>query len=296
MLILFSPYSFIFVLCYFIFILSLFMIDNFFYYWRVIEILILLFIGISYTIFVRSYSQLIVYFLIQALSSFLILIFYIYDYSILLTLRFFIKLSMFPFFTWYINLIYRFPNFIFWIARTLHKIPAILMIKIFSLSLNLNLLWGSIIFTVLLRGVIILSIVDFRIILVLSSIGNNSWFLLRQMSNIFIFLFFILIYRISLYCVLRVFNNLSKFNFIRNSFDTSYKLSFWVLSLSGIPPFPLFYGKILVILRFVLALNFNYYFFIFLIFNALIVIGYLQSIIKFFIFVYSSLSHYLIKY
>jgi NADH-quinone oxidoreductase subunit N len=170
------------------------------------------------------------------------------------------------------------------------------MIKIFSLSLNLNLLWSSIIFTVLLRGVIILSVVDFRIVLVLSSIGNNSWFLLSQISNTFIFLFFILMYSISLYYVLIIFNSLSKFNFVSSSYTFSYKLSFWVLSLSGIPPFPVFYGKILVILRFLLSLNFNYHFFLFLVFNALIVIGYLQSIIKFFIFVYSSCSHYLVKY
>lgn len=73
----------------------------------------LLFIGLRYTLFVRSYSQLIVYFLIQTLSSFMLLVFYIYSIPSLLTIAFLIKLSIFPFFMWYINLIYKFPNFIF---------------------------------------------------------------------------------------------------------------------------------------------------------------------------------------
>lgn len=296
MVILFSPYSFVFILCYFMFIFSLLMVDNFYYYWGVIELLILLFMGVSYTLFVSSYSQLMTYFLLQALSSFLILIFYLYNLDTFLTLAFLLKLSMFPFFTWYVNLIYRFPNFIFWLARTLHKVPAMLIIKVFSLSLNISFLWVSIIATVLLRGVMILSVVDFRIVLVLSSIGNNSWFILSQIVNTFVFFIFIFTYRLSLYFVITSFGGLSKFSFVFNRVNLSYFLSFWVLSLSGIPPFPLFYLKIATILLLTTSLGLNYLFFIFLIFNALMVIGYLQSLMKYYIYVYSSISHYLFKY
>ena len=296
MFIIFSPYSFLFFSTYLIFIFSLLSIRRFYYYWAIIELMMLLFIGLSYTLFVRSYSQLIVYFLIQALSSFFILIFYIYDFNVLLTVSFLIKLSIFPFFIWYINLIYRFPNFIFWLARTLHKIPAMLIISVFSLKLDTNLLWLSIVLTTIVSGLIMLTVVDFRIVLVLSSIGNNSWFFLSQITNIFIFLTFIFIYRVSLFYILNSFKSLSKPVFTTSLQSSSYSLSFWVLSLSGIPPFPLFYGKILVILRVLHTLTFNYIFLLFLLFNSLIVIGYIQSIIKYFIYVYNSTLHYLLKY
>jgi len=88
---------------------------------------------------IRSYAQLMIYFLIQTIASFIILVFYLYDLSILITLAFVLKLSIFPFFIWYINVIYRLPNFIFWLASTLHKIPPILIIKMFSLNLNYGL-------------------------------------------------------------------------------------------------------------------------------------------------------------
>lgn len=296
MFILFSPYSFLFFSSYLFFMASLFTVSNFYYYWAIIELMMLLFIGLSYTLFISSYSQLMTYFLIQALSSFLILVFYIYDLSLLLTFAFLIKLSMFPFFMWYINLIYRFPNFIFWLARTLHKVPAMLIIKIFSLNLDINFIWTSIVITTLFRGLMMLSVVDFRIVLVLSSIGNNSWFLLRQMTNMFTFLFFIFVYRFSLFYILTQFKGLSKPLLANRLNPSSYTLTFWVLSLSGMPPFPLFYGKMLIVLALLTTVHLNYLFLLFLLFNSLIVIGYLQSVIKYFIYVYSSHLHYVLKY
>lgn len=292
----FSPYSFLFFTSYIIFIFSLFNITNFYYYWSVIELMILLFIGLSYTLFVRNYSQLIVYFLIQTLSSFLLLVFYIYDLPSLLTIAFLIKLSIFPFFLWYINLVYKFPNFIFWLARTLHKIPPILIIKLFSLNLNHNILWLSILLTVFFRGLMILSVVDLRILLVLSSIGNNSWFLLSQIVNIFIFIIFVIIYSLSLYCLLNTFKGITKPSITSSLTSNPYSLRLWVLSISGIPPFPVFFGKILIILSILTTFELNYFFILFLVINSLIVIGYLQSIIKYFIYIYSSNTHYLLKY
>lgn len=292
----FSPYSFLFFSTYILFIFSLFNITNFYYYWSVIELIILLFIGLSYTLFTRSYSQLMLYFLIQTLSSFILLVFYIYNMPIFITLAFLVKLSIFPFFMWYINLIYKFPNFIFWLARTLHKIPPILIIKLFSLKLDTNIMWLSILLTVLLRGVIILSVIDLRILLVLSSIGNNSWFLLSQIVNIFVFITFITIYSARLFFLLTSFKGLSKPIAHTSLSSNPYKLSLWVLSLSGIPPFPVFFGKILIILSLLVTTELNFFFMLFLVMNSFMVIGYLQSIIKYFIYVYSSSVHYLLKY
>lgn len=296
MFILFSPYSFLFFSIYIFFLFSLSIVSNFYYFWSIIELIMLVFIGLSYTLFISSYSQLIMYFLIQALSSFIILVFYIYNIPFLLTLSLIIKLSIFPFFIWFINVVYRFPNFILFLVRTLHKIPVILLMYYFSLPLNTNLLWLSIILTTLVSGIIILRVYDFRIILVLSSVGNNSWFILAQISGLFPFLFFILLYSLSLYLLLSNFNGLSKPLSYTTISNTIYSMSFWVISLSGMPPFPLFYGKMIVIYFLYLTLGYNFFIFLFLVFNSLIFIAYLQSIMKYFIYVYTSRRHFILKY
>nr|UBX38545.1 NADH dehydrogenase subunit 2 [Brachionus fernandoi] len=307
MLMVFSPYSFLFFSTYILFLFSLFSVNNFYFYWAIMELMMLLFMGLSYTLFVSSYSQLMIYFLIQTLSSFLILVFYVYSLPLLLTMAFFMKLSMFPFFMWYINLVYKFPNFVFWLASTLHKIPAMLMIKffklpamlmikLFSLPLHPPLLWLSILCSVLLSGLMMLSIMDLRMLLVLSSIGNNAWFLLSQMTNIFIFLLFIFFYSTSLFLSLNAFNSLSKPNISLSFSSSPYVLSLWVMSLSGMPPFPLFYSKMLIIFSLTQTLDLNYLFSMFLVFNSLMMMGYLQSLMKYFMYIYSSNVHYILKY
>lgn len=296
MFLIFSPYSFLFFSFYILFLFSLFTIGSFYYFWVVIEILMLLFIGLSYTLFVNSYSQLMLYFLIQALSSFSLLVSYVYYSRLFITLSFILKLSMFPFFMWYLNVAYRFPNFILWVASTLHKLPPMLIIKVFSLPILGDLLWLSILFTLFVRGVMILAVLDFRIVLVLSSIGNNSWFVLSQIVRLTVFLGFVFFYSLSLFIVLSQFSSLSKPISQSRLFLSSYTLSFWVLSLSGIPPFPMFYFKVLVIFTFLTSFGLNYYFLLFLLFNSLLLMGYVQSFLKYFVNCYSSHLNYIMKY
>lgn len=256
----------------------------------------LLFIGLGYTLFVHSYSQLMLYFLIQVLSSFLLLISYLYSFNLLLTVSFLLKLSIFPFFFWYINVVYRFPNFILWLASTLHKVPILVMVKLFSLPLLTDLLWVSILLTTLVGGLAILALGDLRIILVLSSVGNNSWFILSQITNLTLFLGFVFVYSLRLIAILSRFTSLSKPVSQSSMVPSSYLLSFWVLSLSGMPPFPLFYFKVAVIWFLLVSFGLNYLFFIFLLFNSFMVIGYIQSFMKYHVHVFSSHLNYVIKY
>lgn len=245
---------------------------------------------------VNSYSQLIVYFLIQAIASFMILVFYMYDVSFMLTLAFLMKLSMFPFFMWYINVVYSLPNFVFWLARTLHKVPPMLMIKFFMLNLNMNFMWVSIVFTTLVMGFIMLSTLDLRMLLVLSSIGNNSWFILSQMTHFVVFVLYIFVYTLRLFFVLNSFGSLSKVQLSKSILNKTMSVSFWVLTLSGMPPFPLFYCKILVLLTLFYMLSLNSLFILFILSSAFIFMSYVQSLIKHYVCVYSCNLFYLLKY
>ena len=296
MFILFTPYTFIFFIVYLLFTLSLFIINNFYFYWAVIELLILIFMGIRYTLFFRTYSQLIVYFLIQVVSSFSILIFYVYSIPLFLTISFLIKLAIFPFFFWYITLIYRFPNFVFWLSTTLHKIPPLLMMKIFSLPLTFDVLWFSILLTTFVSGLVIVSLVDLRIVLVLSSVGNNSWLVLSQFSRFSIFLSFIFFYSLGLLYLVSLWGSSRKILFSFDLVSVSNPLTFWVLFISGLPPFPIFYLKMLIVFSYLNLIGINYLFLVFLFLNSFMVIGYVQSVLKYFLYVYSSHVNYFIKY
>jgi len=99
MLIFFTPYTYMFLSLYFFITFILLRISNFFIFWLIIEIIMLLYIGVSYTIFTHRYTQLIIYFLFQTLASFSILVSYLISYKYLLFISLFLKLGIFPFFS-----------------------------------------------------------------------------------------------------------------------------------------------------------------------------------------------------
>lgn len=225
------------------------------------------------------------YFLIQRLSSFLIFLAYLFNRVLFITVSVILKLSIFPFIFWYINLIYTFPNFIFFLASTLHKIPVILMLSLFSIKFNCNVFWASVLLSTFFAGILILNISDLRLILVVSSVGNNSWFLLRQISNLITFFSFLFVYSFSLFICLFIFSQFLKLNSLANR-----KITFWVVRISGLPPFPLFFIKIYIVTNIFLNTLFRVYFLFFLLRCVFIVVRYISSVFKFNLYNYGLLA------
>lgn len=272
----------------------MFTCSNFVIFWVFIEFMMLIFIGLSYTLFINNFSSLILYFLIQTLSSFSILIFYLYPFPILFTMSLFLKLSMFPFHFWFLNVCYRFPNFVLFLVSSLHKFPIFLLILIFSPSMNFYAVSISLVLTMLVSGFIMLSSVDFRAVLVSSSVGNNSWFLLSSLVDLFTFTLFFFVYSLTLYLLFSELRLFSKFTL--HSFSKGYFAPLlYVVMLSGLPPFPIFFVKIFVIMSFFLNFSSIAWFLLFIIRASLMLIGYLYSISKYFVNFYSSQSLYLLS-
>jgi len=74
---------------------------------------------------------------------------------------------------------------------------------------------------------------DLKGLLIARSLSNNSWFLISMFRRVEVFLCFFLLYSLTLYFILSFKNFLSK--------------DLIVLSLSGLPPFPLFFVKVIVV-------------------------------------------------
>jgi len=259
-------------------------LSDFFIFWVFIEFFMLILIGVSFTLFSSSYSFLMLYFLIQTLASFRILIFYISSLRLILSFSLLLKLSMFPFHFWFISVSYRFPNFMLWIISSLHKLPIFFIIMFFSIPLDSFLIWVSVILSTLFSGFLILNSSDLRFRLVVSSVGNNSWLLLSSFQRVFIFSVHFLVYAFTLFLIFHYLSYRRKPNL---SLSSPLLLGI-VLSLSALPPFPLFFTKALI---FYSIFSFSFYrvlLTLLILSNVLIVVSYFQVIFKYFIFSFST--------
>ena len=298
MFLLFTPYSYIFLSFYFLVISVIFSVSNFFLFWLFIEILILLFIGISYTLFTHRYTQLILYFLFQTLGSFFVLVIYIFSIKYLLFFSLFLKLGIFPFFSWYVNVLYRFPSFLLFLARTLHKLPPMYIFFLVYRIEDVRFLFIFSALTILVSSFYIFTIFDLRYLLIVSSIGNNSFILLAVMSNnLMMFAIFYRVYFLNMLLLLLRFRNLTSHSY-------SYRIRFRVfgiyiffllLNLGSFPPFPGFFTKFLVFTCCYTIYRFNSHFLvIIMLVNVLIIVSYVNVFFKYILNVYSNSCYMII--
>ena len=127
----FTPYSFLFLSFYLLLLCSLLFVTNFYLFWVIIELCMLLFMGFCFSTFSSGVSSLIVYFLIQTISSFSIFVFFLFNFSFFFSLFLLLKLSMFPFHAWFLSVVYGFSNFALFLVSSFHKLPSFLLLVYF---------------------------------------------------------------------------------------------------------------------------------------------------------------------
>ena len=293
MFLFFTPYTFFFMCFYFLFLVFMITCSNFVIFWVFMEFIMLIFMGISYTLFLNNFSSLILYFLLQTVSSFRILLFYLYPNSLLFSLFVVIKLSMFPFHFWFLNICYRFPNFVLFLSSSFHKVPVFLIIILFKPVFNLSFMMVSTILTVVLSGFIMLSSVDFRSVVVCSSVGNNSWFFLSSLLDLFSFILFFSIYCFFLFLLVSELSIFTK-PLITKISRGRLSLFYYIIFLRGLPPFPVFFAKMFVLFSLISKFDMIVYLSLFIFSSCLMLVGYVYSVSKYFIHIYSSQSYVLI--
>lgn len=286
-----SPQVFFFTVIYILFLFLISCINRFFIFWSIIELSTLIFMGLSYSSLKNSFSSLLIFFIIQSYSAFMLLIFYCLSLSYGFTLSIILKLSMFPFHFWYLSLIPSFRNFIFFLSSTFFKIPSVLIIYSFYYLLDLKLMFFSIVLTVIVGSISIILRNDFRFILVSSSVVNNSWFIMSQITSLFTFSIYFIIYSLIFYLIVYLFRTNSSFNTLAYSLDKSkIVFLFSIITIAGLPPFPLFYVKMFVI--FSILYNAQSYLVLILIFmSVLTLVRYIKFVFNILMF---NCSNYLL--
>jgi len=292
----FTPYTHIFLAIYYIVISQIFMTNSFFIYWIIIEVLILLFMGFRYTLFYNRYTQLILYFLFQTLGSFRIIVAYLFGLKYFLIFSIFFKLGIFPFYSWYINVLFRFPNPRILLASTWHKLPPLF---IFYLVLDRSILSFVFIFitlTVIVSSVFMISIYNIRYLIIVSSIGNNAFLLLALIrERLRVFLFFYAVYYVAIRLILKTFRQIRTHNYSTTPSSRRDRMIilFVIFNIASLPPLPVFIGKFLVLFNCIsIYSNHSIYLLIIVLINVIMIVSYVNITFKYMINVYTNSSQY----
>jgi NADH:ubiquinone oxidoreductase subunit 2 (subunit N) len=213
--------------------------------------------------------------------------------------RLFLKLGIFPFFSWYINVLYRFPTPILFLASTFHKLPPIFILYLtFESQYIVYILLFSLL-TVLTSSIYILYILDLRYLIIVSSIGNNSFILLGVLTNsITLFIFLYVFYTFSIFLILKRFNNISSHSTAssRRQIIFPLYLFFILLNLGSFPPIPTFLSKFLIFFSCLeIYPDFYYILILIIVTNVVIIVSYIVVFFKYVINIYSN-SSFLIIY
>lgn len=283
-----APQTFIFSVLYFFLLLLLISISDFFVYWIVIELRTLVFMGISYTSFKNNFRRLLIFFIVQTVSAFRLLVFYLTGSTLGFTLSLLIKLAIFPYYFWYFALVSSFPNFILYFSMTLFKIPSILILSAFFSLVNFSVLFFSSLSTIAIGGLVIVFSNDLRFIIIGSSVANNSWFVLTQLYGTLLFFIFFVLYSLFLYLVFSSFGVLVSSSSKNTQISGNSNLILRLVVLSGLPPFPIFYVKMFVVLYIVDSLNMSLFVMLAMLLNVLVLLGYMKYIFSYFMFFYSN--------
>lgn len=273
-----TPFTFVFVGLYLFLLIFMFSTIDFYFYWLFIEIRTLVFMGVGYSIYKNNFSQLLLFFIIQTIAAFFILVFYVYEVNSGLSASLLLKLSMFPFYFWYFDLVSMFPNFLFFFSRTVFKIPSILIFSYFMDFFYIPIIILRSVLTILLGSVVIVFSNDFRFILLASSVANNSWFIFSQITGLFFFSVYLTIYSFFLFLRINSMSNLFTSSLVKSlSNRLKMKLVIPFIVLSGMPPFPLFFIKVFVIINLILSYSLGVYLILALLANVVMLLGYLKS-------------------
>ena len=282
----FTPYSFIFLSFYFLTLFSLLSVSDFYTFWLLIEVMMLFFMGFCFSTFSLGFSSLIVYFLLQTISSLSLFVFYSFSLPFLFTFFLLLKLSMFPFYFWFLRVVYFFSNFAMFLRSSFHKLPSFFIVYMFFDCISLSVLVLSALASLVFSFGFMLSRGDFRFLIISSSIGNNGWFFLSTLCSLKLLILYFLLYSFFLFLVFSFLGSTS-LSLVSHSGFSLGSFSFALVILSGFPPFPLFFAKLFVVYHSSFFFP-PHYIFLFMAFGSLLLAGYFRFVLSLSV---SSFSH-----
>nr|WDE24461.1 NADH dehydrogenase subunit 2 [Psyllaephagus sp.] len=225
-----------------------------FFMWMIMEINLMCFMSIL-SIYKFMFSEIMmIYFLVQAMNSYLFLISsMLMNWDILsnpiflmILISLVAKMGLPPFQSWYLKMMKHLNWIIFFFNSSVQKfIPLVIMSKF-----NQNNLLIKIISLILLLMIPLLSInsLSLKLVMSYSSMIQLLWILILMIINEKIWLSFFLFYNLisfNIYYLFYKFNKNYTFETMKMSPFLDMLINFMILSFAGIPPFTGFLNKLM---------------------------------------------------
>nr|YP_010586134.1 NADH dehydrogenase subunit 2 [Dolophilodes bellatulus]UZZ43883.1 NADH dehydrogenase subunit 2 [Dolophilodes bellatulus] len=219
--------------------------------WMGLEINLLSFIPLLYLNNLSSESM-IKYFIIQAMSSSLLLfslifmmIKYNYMMTLILNLSIFMKLGSAPFHYWYIQIIKIMNWMNCFILFTWQKIAPLVLI---SYNLNTKMMYSFVLINIIMGSIEGLNQISLKSIMNFSSINHLGWMITLIFLNENLWMMYFMFYSMISLILIIMFNmlNISFLNqlyFLKNNFLNLFNIIINLLSLGGLPPLLGFFPK-----------------------------------------------------
>jgi len=216
--------------------------ENFFVTWIAIEVSIFLFIDIGFSVGKRNLRGLLEYLILQAISSIPLVPLYLLGFGRFFILILLLKIAAFPFTGWFYRIGARVRKDTFFLLSTFQKIvPIFILLSVWTWCVYSTfghiLVFVRILLTAVTAGSYRVGVNSVFQFFVLRSIRNNSWILLGVVrSSRGVVLLYLLVYRGRLLYLLRNLAELGKSTWVLNA-----------VRILGLPPFPLFFLKFLLL-------------------------------------------------
>nr|YP_010003275.1 NADH dehydrogenase subunit 2 [Meteorus pulchricornis]QHS69750.1 NADH dehydrogenase subunit 2 [Meteorus pulchricornis]WCB99542.1 NADH dehydrogenase subunit 2 [Meteorus pulchricornis] len=220
-------------------------INNLYGMWINMELNILMFLIYMINNNKNCYDYSMKYFLVNSFSSSIFIIFlnlnmlnFMEFYLIIMNIMMYVKLGMFPFQFWFVDMM----NNLNWIScfflSTLQKlIPFYLLI----LMLNKFLFFLMILINGMISILYVMDALNLKIIMSYSSINHMCWMLITLMLNKILWFYYFMFYSLINMCLMYCFNKLLMIHYLdmyKNYFNfMKYIIMFLMFSLGGLPPF-----------------------------------------------------------
>lgn len=197
-------------------------------------------------------ESIIKYFLVQAGGSSLFLLSFLLTGTVLANFCFLIgmllKLGVFPFYQWVPLVI----NSISWVGClflvTVQKLAPLMILADLDIRwFYITIICGSL--RVLVSGILGFNQSKFRPLIAYSSVAHRGWIICRAIWSLKLLLIYILVYFLLSFNLFRIFNSINVRSILGSTSGSANNLptSLLILTLAGLPPFSIFYIKIIVI-------------------------------------------------
>lgn len=158
---------------------------------------------------------------------------------VLLIVFFFLKLGLPPFHLWFIALRFQLKKYEFLFFITIHKFLPLILIR----QLLHNYLFTPVVLVMILSGRMILELRELFSVLMISSMIHRGWMIIGALVGIKLILIYFALYSILLRSLFISLPAALKHGSVEQNSNTSL---IWLV-LSGLPPFTLFWLKVMVL-------------------------------------------------